>query len=112
MYKRIRKYLNLIAAFLFGMATIVVYKHSHNPDFENEVKSFEKHFLAEEQKLDFELDRALEIVQSKSVEDLWLDEGQNQGIEIHVYRNDSLKYWNSNEIPILRYADIHFPSEA
>jgi len=111
MYKRIRKYLNLIAAFLFGMATIVVYKHSHNPDFENEVKSFEKHFLAEEQKLDFELDRALEIVQSKSVEDLWLDEGQNQGIEIHVYRNDSLKYWNSNEIPILRYADIHFPSE-
>lgn len=111
MFKKTRKYINLIAAFLFGIATVIVFNRSHRPSFAREVKSFEKHFCAEEQKLDFELLRATEIVQAGSIEDLWLDEGQNKEIAIHVYQNDSLKYWSSNEMPILRYADIHFPSE-
>ena len=28
----------------------------------------------------------------------------------HYYRNDSLIYWNSNDLPVGRYADIHYPS--
>lgn len=36
---------------------------------------------------------------------------QNKGINIHVYHNDSLIYWNTNQVPVSRFADIHFPSQ-
>lgn len=28
---------------------------------------------------------------------------------VHVYRNDSLIYWNTNALPISRFAELHFP---
>ena len=31
------------------------------------------------------------------------------GLFVHVFRNDSLVYWNSNELPINRFAELHFP---
>ncbi len=34
---------------------------------------------------------------------------RNEGFFVHVFRNDSLIYWNSNEFPISRFADLHFP---
>lgn len=33
----------------------------------------------------------------------------NDGFFVHVFRNDSLVYWNSNELPINRFAELHFP---
>ncbi len=28
---------------------------------------------------------------------------------IHIYRNDSLLFWNTNQLPISRFVDLHFP---
>lgn len=33
----------------------------------------------------------------------------NNGFFVHVYRHDSLIYWNSNALPINRFAELHFP---
>lgn len=29
----------------------------------------------------------------------------------HIYRNDSLIHWNTNQLPVLRFADLHYPSD-
>jgi two-component system, NtrC family, nitrogen regulation sensor histidine kinase NtrY len=34
---------------------------------------------------------------------------ENKGFFVHVYRRDSLIYWNSNSLPINRFAELHFP---
>ena len=34
---------------------------------------------------------------------------ENNGFFVHVYRRDSLLYWNSNSLPINRFAELHFP---
>ncbi len=40
--------------------------------------------------------------------ELWEKE-RPQEVFMHIYRNDSLLYWNTNQLPIIRFADIHFP---
>lgn len=30
---------------------------------------------------------------------------------LHVYRNDSLIYWNTNQLPVYSFAELHFPLE-
>ena len=30
---------------------------------------------------------------------------------VHVYRGDSLVFWNTNKCPVNRFADLHFPTE-
>ena len=34
---------------------------------------------------------------------------ENNNFFVHVYRRDSLIYWNSNSLPINRFAELHFP---
>ncbi len=111
MFKQLRKYGGLVAAISSTLLLLLYFNRSHFPDFESELKSFEQSFQLQEKILDFELDRAAEICLNGDVNSLWEDKNQNPQIAIHAYRRDSLKYWNTNEMPILRYADIHFPSE-
>lgn len=35
---------------------------------------------------------------------------KNNAFFVHVFRNDSLVYWNTNLLPIFQFADLHFPS--
>lgn len=37
-------------------------------------------------------------------------EGENKTIFLHLYENDSLKYWNTNKMPVPRLSSLKFPS--
>lgn len=111
MFKRLRTYSNLFLTFFFGLSTYLFFQVAHHPDFEKQVRSFNTAFEAKKQELKHEIQRTKEIIAQNGVDGLWETHQSDRELFIHVYEKDSLKYWNTNKIPILRYADIHFPVE-
>ncbi len=82
------------------------------PDYEKESANFEQHFQGLEKSLDDYLLKQEKVIQSAGQQNIWtlIDPTANP-FNLHVYRNDSLIFWNTNQVPVLRFADIHFPSE-
>lgn len=80
-------------------------------NYKKKIEDFQKEFNT----LEFERNQLLEenvtIYQTLQAENNWLKTIKKKGINLHVYRNDSLVYWSTNQLPILRFSDIHFPSE-
>jgi signal transduction histidine kinase len=111
MFKRISKYvyplLTLVSAILLAVLTQTAY----SPSFDKEVVDFQRQFLNLQQQQEAEISRAVEKYKNGGTTELWSGNHTAKGIYVHVYRKDSLKYWSSNQLPVLRYADIHFPSE-
>ena len=108
---RIKKYRLLLLALLSSF-TFLAYRYSVlHPDLRNSAKIFQTTFLELEKKLD----RSLQI-NSKELDrntdfGSWKNLSSYDGIAIHYYRNDSLIYWNTNQVPISQFADAHFPSD-
>ena len=98
--------LSAITFFVFGY----VFRSEQVRDHSSEVKVFQERFLTLEKELDRRLNDNYKSFRDKGIEDRWVNGVQSDNINIHVYRRDSLKYWSTNELPILRFAEIHFPS--
>ncbi len=76
---------------------------------QKEVKALQENFLLQEKKLENHLrDEATSYDKFGKIP-LWEKE-RNSDIFIHIFRHDSLVYWNSNQLPVLRFSDIHFPA--
>ncbi len=52
-----------------------------------------------------------EDIMRQNIGKQWRKLKKDNPINVHVYSNDSLVLWNTNELPIIRFADIHFPSD-
>ncbi len=112
MVKRaIRKYYILIAAIVctisFGVYLLNVHAHGASA---KAVTTFENSLHKKQDALDRELDFFEKKLYYKDINDVWRKIEQQSKMNFHVYRNDSLIYWNTNQLPIIRFADIHFPS--
>ena len=107
----LKKYYILIAAVVcsitFGIYFFTVHSHGNS---EKAVQSFEQSFHTKQDLLDSELDFFKKSIEYKSIDDVWQQLEGSTSMNFHVYRNDSLIYWNTNQLPILRFAEIHFPS--
>lgn len=97
----------LLTFFVFGYVLRSEWKKDHS----HEITRFQKHFHDLEDELDRRLEENFKAFREEGIEDKWISETHNSDINIHVYRRDSLKYWSTNELPILRFAEIHFPAE-
>ncbi len=106
-----RKYYILIAAVVctiaFGIYFLTVNSHGNSSKAFN---SFEEGFHQKQELLDSELDFFNRSIQYKSIDDVWRQLDRRTSMNFHVYRSDSLIYWNTNQLPIIRFADVHFPS--
>ena len=110
MLKRIlRKYYLWI---LFGIISIVFfgyYQHVFSTNYRSQVKEFKEVFEKQEQTLHDFL--------AEKIEDHW-DNKSNESAQhpdkdpffYHLYQKDTLAYWNTNQLPVSKYADIHFPT--
>lgn len=96
----------VIATILFAS----YYNVTFTADYESAIKAFDTQFKAEEDRLDKVLEFTRVRLNSRQIEPQWESLNGQQGINIHIYRNDSLIFWNTNQLPIIRFADIHFPS--
>lgn len=110
MIKRIRKYYLLLAAVVTTLACIFFYARINHIDFKGETQAFQDRFLSLEKKLDDVLAYKTSEIRKTGVEGQWMQNNSSGPVFIHVYRRDSLIYWNSNQLPILRFANIQFPT--
>ena len=108
----LKKYYVLIAAVVCSITFGIYYfsVHSHG-DSERSHRSFQNDFNTKQELLDSELDFFKKSIAYKSIDDIWRQHDGRSPVNFHVYRNDSLVYWNTNQLPIYRFAEIHFPED-
>jgi hypothetical protein len=106
-----KKYYILIAAVVCSITFGIYFFSVHSIGDNYEVyDSFERDLHAKQDLIDDELDYFKKNYRYENVETIWQKLKENSAVNLHVYRNDSLLYWNTNQLPILRFADIRFPS--
>lgn len=111
MKEKIRKYQRIGIAILSTLLFLGYYMQVFSVNYAPSIDNFRKKFTTLENKLDqFLEEKEKEIKQCKGGEELWGKANDWDEINLHIFRNDSLIYWNTNQLPILRFADIHFPS--
>lgn len=106
-----KKYYILTASVVFSIAFIFYFfkVHSHGKSPKT-FQTFEQAFRAKQDRLDKELDFFTSTLAYKNIDDVWRKLNSHPTMNFHVYRSDSLVFWNTNQLPIIRFADIHFPS--
>ncbi len=111
MIRALKKYSTLTGALLCTFLFITFYLQIFSTNFDSSVENFELSFHKEEAKLESSLEFFRNDVKTKGIAKLWEKVEDKDEINFHVYHRDSLVFWNTNQLPILRFADIHFPSE-
>ncbi|MBL1279996.1 MAG: GHKL domain-containing protein [Fluviicola sp.] len=111
MFKKIKKYYILLVSVAFTVAFLLLYLKTFSTNYTRSVKSFKSEFLTLENKLDETLKYRTDELKYGSIKEQWERSETSSSINVHVYRKDSLVYWNTNQLPILRFADLHFPSD-
>ena len=97
MFKRFHIYLFPALTVVCALILSVLIRQGYYPDIEKEAKSFQQDFHQLEQSLQVELSRAVEEYRNDGLEAMWSSNERSNGVTIHLYRNDSLKYWSSNQ---------------
>ncbi|MFK7787716.1 MAG: hypothetical protein AB8B56_21525, partial [Crocinitomicaceae bacterium] len=111
-YSLLKKYYVLIAAIVCSITFGIYYFSVHsNGNTDSAYRSFQDDFRAKQELLDSELNFFKQSIAFKDVDDIWRELDDKSPVNFHVYRNDSLAFWNTNQLPIIRFAEIHFPSD-
>lgn len=105
----LRKYGLLILSICFAGAFSVYYSRVFNKDYRTEIAEFQNKFRKTEQELGAFLVAKKNTLEKEDLNTLTRAK-HNDPFFFHVYRNDSLVYWNTNQLPILRFADLHYPA--
>lgn len=111
MTRHFKKYYLFILALASSILFAASYLQTFSSDYSDDIKRFKKQFVELEKSLDNTLRYQEEGALRNKLNVQWQNVKKDNSINIHVYRNDSLILWNTNQLPIIRFADIHFPSE-
>jgi signal transduction histidine kinase len=106
----LKKFYLPTAAIVATVLFTFYYNSIHTHDYQGAVADFQDQFIAEEERLDQVLEFTRVRLNSRKIEPQWESLNGQEGVNIHIYRNDSLVFWNTNQLPIIRFADIHFPA--
>jgi len=80
-------------------------------DFTSDIENYQKNFRKKIDKLDAFLAYKKKHFSEEKISILNRKDLEENSFFLHIYRNDSLLFWNTNQLPISRFSDIHFPSE-
>lgn len=84
------------------------YLHVFSTNYYPELSRIKKAFSGMEDQLDKDLEKiTFQLKNNKSVNDL---PTITDPYLLHIYKKDSLVYWNTNKLPISKFADLHFPT--
>ena len=111
MIKGLKKYYLLLLALLSSILVVFFFQQIFSKNYSKDVQNFKAQFIELEKALDNTLRYQEEGMLRKKIGAQWRKVKKDNPINIHVYSNDSLVLWNTNQLPIIRFADIHFPSE-
>ncbi len=95
---------------VFLMSTIgfVVYFYSiKSTNHFSELTKVEQDFKKKEKEMNVLLQEIEKTLSKKSIREI----PKNDDLYIHVYKQDTLIYWNTNKLPVSKFSDIHFPTK-
>ena len=108
--KLIVKYRLVLLAILATILFAVTFHAIQYPDYTAHFGTFQKKFKEKERSLD----RFLALQKDKIIHEgnygSWDNFEAKDEPFLHVFHRDSLIYWNTNQLPVLQYKDIHFPA--
>lgn len=105
-----KRFYLLFAAVVATVAFWSYYSSAYSNDYSKARDNFQENFHTKEDALEQLLNYKVEKLDGREIAPQWEELEPNKGINLHVYRNDSLIFWNTNQLPIIRFADIHFPA--
>jgi two-component system, NtrC family, nitrogen regulation sensor histidine kinase NtrY len=109
--KRVLTKFGIEILFLLSLLTLVLFGQKlFYPNYQNKTEQVQQNFLSLEKKLDDVLRLEKLNFEKTELKGIWT-KPTKYDVNLHIYRNDSLLYWNNSDLPILRFADIHFPAE-
>jgi signal transduction histidine kinase len=86
------------------------YYHSvFDQDYTADVQLYQQEFNQKEKTLSKFVRNKNRVLQKYGVDSL-MRQSTNEDFFFHIYQNDSLIFWNTNQLPILRFAEIHYPA--
>ena len=109
--RQLSKYYRLVVAIGFSLAFFFAYYSIFSTNYDRHIAVFETQLHALQSDLSRELDFFTSQLSESKLGELWTDALIHDQFNIHVYRNDSLIFWNTNQLPIIRFAEIHYPSD-
>jgi hypothetical protein len=109
--KLFSKYRLILLALLATLLFAVTFHGIKNPDRTAFIGSFQKSFSDREATLD----RFIASQKDKIIHDgdygSWGNFEVKEEPFLHIFKKDSLVYWNTNQLPVLQYKDVHFPAD-
>lgn len=105
----LRKYGFFVISICFAGFLLLYYQSVSNTDYTADIQEFQKEFIKTDKELDAFLSKKKNILEKDGLGTL-LHKNESEDFFFHVYRNDSLIFWNTNQLPILRFADLHYPA--
>ena len=91
----------LLSIAVFCVAGLLLYNEQKN---EFNLSSFQDSFLKKEQALNAYTKEILEVLPLNK------KSAKNPPFYTYIYKDDSLAYWNSNNLPVSKYTTIQFPT--
>jgi two-component system nitrogen regulation sensor histidine kinase NtrY len=77
------------------------YNLFYNTDIDNEKEQFQKSINSLRNKQQLFLQEAQEVIATSTIQQLWENEAFSKtSFNVNVFFNDSLVYWNNNEVPL------------
>lgn len=110
MIKSLKKYHILLLAICSSLVALVFYYNSTTTNYSGSISKVTGNFHRLENELNQTKVYRTDELQYGSIAQQWEKADFNENIGIHVYRRDSLVFWNTNQMPVHRFEDIHFPS--
>lgn len=111
MRKWVVKYRNILFSIIASLAFIIYYLSVFSSNYTSEIPAFQKKFQHLEEKMDAFLLSNKAALKNNKKHISWNNFEPNPTFNLHIYHKDSLFFWNTNQLPIMRFAEIHFPSE-
>jgi hypothetical protein len=109
--ERLVKYRYILLATCVSLVFAFYYSHVFKVDFAEQTQAFQSKFTEQEQQLStFLATNKQKLEKEKSFNPSHFF-NESTGFNLHIYRNDSLLFWNTNKLPIRQFADIHYPAE-
>ncbi len=106
----LKKYYLFLCLILSTIILYTIYKNNTSLNPENTVEELSSTLIEQQNKLEKYLDFTEKEIYLHGLKKLKRTDKKTD-FYLHLYRNESLIYWNTNQLPILRFADIHYPSE-
>ena len=104
-----RKYGLIILSICFAGSFLYYYHSVFDQDYTADVQLYQQEFNQKEKTLSKFVRNKNRVLQKYGVDSL-MRQSTNEDFFFHIYQNDSLIFWNTNQLPILRFAEIHYPA--